>query len=267
MLGGRAPMCAGPNCSARTLLQSIRNRHHGINFEDRWYCCETCFQLALREKIRELLTSQGQPAKARNSRVPLGLLLLSRGSLTPEQLRIALDYQRGTACNFGEAVLQLGYATPSQITSAVAAQWACPVFSLTDRKIETQVKIPKRLLDLYKFMPVHFAEKERRLMIAFVYGVHHQLLYTVGHMTSSTVAPCFITAQEFDARSSSVPELPDNTLVFELAADPAEIVRIMTNYALQLTVENVRIGRCCDYLWARMWGSNREMDLLFRVTD
>ena len=267
MLGGRAPMCAGLNCTARTLLQSFRHRHQGINFEDRWYCGEKCFHLAVNEKIRELLTSQSKPAKARNSRIPLGLLLLSRGSLTPEQLRIALDYQRGTACNFGEAVLQLGYATPNQVTSAVAAQWACPVFSLTDRKVETQVKIPKRLLDLYKFMPVHFAEKERRLMIAFVYGVHHQLLYTVGHMTSSIVAPCFITAHEFETRSLATPEPLDNTLVFELVSDPAEIVRIMRNYALQLAVENVRLGRCCDYLWARMWGRNREMDLLFRVRD
>jgi hypothetical protein len=248
-------------------LQSLRHREQGIKFEDRWYCGESCFELAVREKIRELLTPQSTPGKARNSRIPLGLLLLSRGVLTPEQLRIALDQQRSTACNFGEAVSQLGYATPDQVTSAVAAQWACPVFSLRDLRMGTQVKIPKRLLDLYKVLPVHFIEKERRLMIAFVYGVHHQLLYTIGHMTSSTVAPCFITAHEFETHSSSAPELPDDTVVFEQVVDPTEIVRITRNYALQLAVKNVRIGRCCDYLWARMWGRSREMDLLFRVSD
>jgi len=213
------------------------------------------------------MTSRGKPVKARNSRVPVGLLLLSRGILTAEQLRSALDHQRRTGLNFGEVVQQLGFATPEQVTAAVAAQWACPVFSLGDRRLELQVRIPRQFLELYRMLPVHFVESERRLLIGFVSGIQHQVLYTIGYMTSCTVAPCFITAREYEQHlySPSTSFLRDDELVFEQIVEIAEMARITTSYVVQLGAERVRMGKCRDYLWVRIWGRKREMDLLFRV--
>jgi hypothetical protein len=261
------PRCADSSCSTKSLLQTIAQRHHGMTFEDRWYCGGDCLEQVVKGKIAELVTSQRKPAKARSSRVPLGLLLLSRGILTAEQLKAALDHQRLTHLNFGDAAQQLGFATQEQVTAAVAAQWACPVFPVGDRRLGMQIRIPRQFLELYGMLPVHFVENERRVLIGFVSSVQHQVLYAIGHMTSCTVEPCFITAREYESHlySPSTPFLRDDELVFEQIVETAEMARIIRNYVVQLGADRVRVGKCRDYLWTRLWGRKREMDLLFRV--
>jgi len=262
-----APQCGNPSCSTISWLQGLTHHGRGMKVENDWYCGADCFEHVVKAKIAEMMTSQDKPAKARSSRVPLGLLLLSRGILTPEQHKAALDYQRSTQLNFGDAVQQLGFATPEQVTAAVAAQWACPVFPLGDRPQGVQIRIPRQFLDLYGMLPVHYSEIERRLLIGFVSGVQHQLLYTIAQMISCTVAPCFITAREYESHlnSPSSPFLRDYELVFDQIVETTEMARVTTNYVVQLAAERVRMGKCRDYLWVRIWGRKQEMDLLFRV--
>jgi len=265
--GDWVPQCGNSSCSPKSLLQVFGHRRRGMKVENDWYCGTDCFEQVVKAKIEELKTSQGKPSKARSSRVPLGLLLLSRGVLTSEQLKLALDHQKLTELDFGDAVQQLGFATPEQVTAAVAAQWACPVFPLGDRLLGTHLRIPRQFLDLYEMLPVHYAENERRLMIGFVRSVHHQVLYTIGHITSCTVVPCFITAREYELHlnSPSTPFLRDYELVFDEIVETTEMARVTTNYVVQLAAERMRMGICRDYLWARIWGRKQEMDLLFRV--
>ena len=130
-----------------------------------------------------------------------------------------------------------------------------------------QLRIPRQLLELYGMLPVHYAENERRLMIGFVRSVQHQVLYMIGHITSCTVVPCFITAREYELHlnSPSTPFLCDSELVFDEVVELAEMARVTTNYVVQLAAERFRLGKCRDYVWARIWGHKQEMDLLFRV--
>ena len=238
-----------------------------MSIEDDWYCGALCFEQVIRGKIEELMTTPNKTAKAHSSRVPLGLLLLSRGILTSEQLRLALEHQRLNGVDFGAAAQQLGFATEEQVTAAVAAQWACPVFPLGDRLLDVQIRIPRQFLELYGMLPVHYSENERRLLIGFVRGVQHQVLYTIEHIISCTVAPCFITAREYEyhLNSPSSPFLSDHELVFDRIVDTAEMARTTANYVVQLAAERVRLGKCRDYVWARIWGRKQEIDLLFRV--
>lgn len=237
--------------------------------DERWYCSPKCFELAVKATIAEMMTFQGRAVKTRTPRVPLGLLLLQRGILTADQLKTALEQHRSTGVNFGDSVQQLGFATPEQVTSAVAAQWGCPVFPLGDRPLDVPVRIPRRFLELYGILPVHYADTDRRLLIGFVNGVRHQILSTIGHMTSCAVAPCFITAREYKMHlhSTSTPLPQEDELVFENIIETGEMARVTTNYVVQLAAERVRLGKCLDYLWTRIWGRNREMDLIFRVRN
>jgi len=262
-----APRCTNPACKGRTFLSSFKRRYSGINLAEEWYCGPECFEAAAATKIRDLSAAQGKAITRQGARIPLGLLLLSRGILTTEQIRLVLNRQRETAENFGDAAQELGFATPDQVTSAVAAQWACPVFPLGERQPAIPVRIPRRVLELYRMLPVHFAEKERRLLIGFVNSVHHQILYTIEHMTSCVVAPCFITGQEFERtlRATAPADPRDSELLFDQVMDAAEMAQITRNYAVQLGSARTRLGRCRDYLWARIWGREREMDLLFRL--
>jgi hypothetical protein len=261
------PQCANPTCTTKGLFQTFAHRKHRLSVDGQWYCGQNCFEQAVKAKMEELMTSQGKPAKARSSRIPLGLLLLQRGILTAEQLKVALEQHRLTGTNFGDVVQQLAFATQEQVTAAVAAQWACPVFSLGEKRLEVQVRIPRQLLELYGMLPVHFSESESKLLIGFVSGVQHQVLYTIGHMTSCMVAPCFITAREYDLHLHSplTTFLRDDEVVFDQIVETAEMARITTNHVMQFAAEGVRLGKCRDYLWVRILGPKLEKDLLFRV--
>lgn len=261
------PQCANPACAKKSLFETIARRRHRLSVDGQWYCGQNCFEQAVKGKMEELMTSQGKPAKARSSRIPLGLSLLQRGILTAAQLKVALEQHRLTGANFGDVVQQLAFATQEQVTAAVAAQWGCPVFSIGHRRLEVPVRLPRQFLELYGMIPVHFVESERKLLIGFVSGVQHQMLHSIGHMTSCMVAPCFITAREYDLHLHSplTTFLRDHELVFDQIVETAEMARIATNYVMQLSAERVRLEKCRDYLWVRIWGCKREMDLLFRV--
>jgi len=96
----------------------------GTRLFEQWFCSPACFEYGAQHKIVELLSARDKQEKPPTLRMPLGLLLLSRGILSHEQLKIALDHQRVSGANFGDVVQQLGFATQQQVTAAVAAQWA-----------------------------------------------------------------------------------------------------------------------------------------------
>lgn len=261
------PGCANPECRGNPIKQAMSKRHFGVLLAQEWFCGTECFEQGARKKIRELLASRYRPERPTPLRMPLGLLLLSRGILTHEQLKVALDSQRTTGSNFGDAVQELGFATAQQVTAAVAAQWACPVFSLGERPPVTEVRIPRRLIEVYGMLPVHYSEMGRRLMVAFVTRVQHHVLYTIEHMTQCTTTPCFITAGDYRRGMESWSFVsPENDLTFDRANSTGEIARMVRSYVNQAGAEMAQFGVCRDYLWARVKG-RQEIDLLFRLGD
>jgi len=50
--------------------------------------------------------------------MPLGLMLVSRGSITEDQLRTAKERQQATQQEMGAILLSLGFADEDQITAA-----------------------------------------------------------------------------------------------------------------------------------------------------
>ena len=61
-------------------------------------------------------------AKATDLR-PLGLILVQRGVLTPDELDVALAEQEDVGGLLGEILIRRGYASRPQITEALAEQY------------------------------------------------------------------------------------------------------------------------------------------------
>ena len=259
------PGCSNPSCTSKSFVYAVSRRHVGIRLFEQWFCGADCFEEGTRQKITELLSVRHNQDKAPVLRMPLGLLLLSRGVLTHEQVKTALDQQKATGANFGDVVQELGFATEQHVTAAVAAQWACPVFSLGERQLPEEVRVPKSLLELYGMLPVHFSEIGRKLMVGFVTRVQHHILYTIEQMASCSASPCFISASEYRRRVQSYAVAPaENELIFDRTTGTAEIAKLVRNYANQLGADQTRFGMCRDFLWVRLLG-RQEMDLLFRI--
>lgn len=261
------PECANSACTAKSLMQAVSKRMTGIRLFEQWFCGPDCFEAGARQKIVELLSLRNAQEKPPAMRMPIGLLLLSRGVLTQEQIKLALDQQRQTGANFGDVLQELGFATQQHVTAAVAAQWACPVFSLGDRPLPAEIHVPTCLLQLYEMLPVHFSAVGRRLMIGFVSRVQHHILYTIEQITSCTATPCFISADEYRNHLRSLASATaDNQLLFDRSNNTAEIARLVRNYVNQTGAAEARFGMCRDHLWVRIFG-RQEMDLLFRMQN
>jgi len=259
------PGCANPACKGNPLKHAVSKRHFGVWLSQEWFCGSDCFEQGARKKIRELLTARYSAEKPPALRMPLGLLLLSRGILTHDQLKTALERQRSIGGSIGDIVQEFGFATAQQVTAAVAAQWACPVFSMGDRPPVTDVRIPRRLLEVYGMLPVHYSEVGGRLMVGFVTRVQHHLLYTIEHMTGCTATPCFITAGDYRRGLESWSFISaENDLTFDRASSIGEIARMVRSYVNQAGAESARFGVCQDFLWVRVRG-RQEIDLLFRL--
>ena len=265
---GSSSACCGESCASRNSLWTRAGRRDGIRIANKWYCSPECFEPAAEKQIAELCAAPVRPGQGQKSRIPLGLILYSRGVLTKDQLQNVLDRHKESGANVGDAAQQLGFATAEQVTAAVASQWSFPVFPLGDQSVVLPVRIPRVLLELYSILPVHLVEQGRRLLIGFVNGVQYQILYTIEHMTTYTVEPCFITAQDYERQLSLPSPAPrDDEHLFEETMSFTEMARITRSYAVQLGAVQARLGKCRNFVWVRICGGKQDMDLLFRVAS
>jgi hypothetical protein len=258
--------CANAACSKSALAQSLLWRRPGLLVEEQWCCSPACCEVLAAKRIADLVSLAKQAAGPRPKRMPLGLLLMSRSILNAEQLKLALEEQRVRGTNFGEAAQSLGFVSAEQITSAVAAQWGCPVFTIKDRRLP-EVRIPLVLSQFYGMLPVHCVESGNKVCIACVDTVHHPILCTVEHMTGWTTMPCFITGSEYQELLRELMAAPrENEITFEEGRSASEITGMIREHLSKISAQMVRIGICRDYLWARLANEERELDLMFRFS-
>lgn len=257
--------CANPNCSTSSFRKRLLAQFSGVFIAEEWYCCPDCFESAAQKKLSQILAAEKKNGSRQVLRMPLGLMLLQRQILTAEQLTKALRHQQASGANIGEVVQQLGYATEQQVTSAVAAQWGCPVFTPRDKAVMGGIKIPRILMERHRFLPVHFVEAGSKLLVGFVEAVHNQILSTLESMTACTAVPCFITPTAFRQGLSTRIASNDREVIFEHDCSAANVARVARNYLIQLNARRARFGLCRDILWARVQGGRQEMDLLFQA--
>jgi hypothetical protein len=178
---------------------------------------------------------------------------------------MARNKQQTEGVNLGIALQSLGFATAEQVTSAVAAQWSCPVFALAGRTLSVPVSLPRRLQEQYEFLPVHFVESEKRLTVGFVRRVEYQILSTIEKVIGGGALPCFITERDFQRNLHATRPSLNNEVMSEGPMSAAEIGRVGRNYVYRLRARAIRMGMCRDYLWMRLWSNQQQTDLLFQV--
>lgn len=234
--------------------------------QDEWFCGPDCFENALARTLTTLNVSAGKPQPAHRNRVPLGLTLLSRGYLSEGQLKTALEQHRATGLRLGDVIMRLGFATEQQVTAALAVQWGHPVFPLRSTTSDTAVRIPTRLLELNRMLPVYYAEASKRLLVGFADGVDYGILDAIAQVLPCIPSPCIIAASEYRNRLESiVTQTRGKEVAFDGESSPREMAHIIRNYAVQTYAEEMRFAACGDHLWTRLNGRRHEMDILFRL--
>ena len=232
-----------------------------------WFCTDHCLEREVESVVEGILFKKGSVTRAPH-RMPLGLLLLSRGSLNKDQLQTALLTQRREPTDkIGQWLQRLGYVTEKQVVSALALQWGTPVLVFPE-EIAPQSTVPWELLNALRIMPVRLALTKGTLYVAFSDSVDHAVLRAIEQMTGWSTSPCIVSDRAMDRLlSTNNSSERDYSHTFENVFEPAEIARITVSYAGRLRASEVKLTECGAYIWARLKDGRRDSDVLFRVSS
>jgi hypothetical protein len=264
----RAPICGNAGCAhPRTFLSRMRSKASGVRLHGAWYCSPECLERA----VAELLQPRSASVRvASGHRIPLGLILLSRQQLRPEQLQAALDAQRTAgAGKIGHWLQGMKLVTEQQLTSALARQWSCPVLRADPLLFAGHrvPEIPLLLLECFHMIPIDFVEATATLHVAFGEGIEYAALYAIEKMLGCRTEPCIVASTVLQQSLLALIERRGRAeVVFDRVADTAEFARILRSYAHRLAASEVRLAPCGPYVWLRLERSRRSpVNLLLRT--
>lgn len=251
-----APICGYADCvHARSPWGRIRRRSWGVFLKGTRYCQSGCLELALKE-VLEGARPVPQRAAVASHRIPLGLLLLSRQQLAACDLRTALEAQRTAGRGrIGEWLQQLGFATESQITAALARQWSCPVLRTRLGTIGASrfPPIPLLLLEAFQMIPVDLVQSTGTLLIAFSEGIDYTVLYAIEQMLGYRTEACLVCPSSLQKSLQALARHRESRdVVFDRVKDAEECARIIGSYAANLPAREVRLAQCGEHLWIRL---------------
>lgn len=240
-----------------------------LRLEGRSYCKQGCWEEAATREFQRLL-SRARAGNPVPHRMPLGLLLLSQGSLTDVQLRHALELQRESGSGrLGDWLIELGYVPEEKVTAALSMQWGCPVYPMQSGNISVATEfLPKTLMETGRVVPLHVQADQKVAYLAFLDRVDYTLLYSIERMTGYRTMPCVASPSRLrqtlvKLRSSS----RTREVVFDAAMAAVDMARIARNYGDAVGARDVSIARCAEFIWVRCSRASGATDLLFRAGE
>jgi Type II secretion system (T2SS), protein E, N-terminal domain len=259
------------SCQRSLALRHLSAQNVGIRMHGTWYCSARCFRWAAEQEVLRLLKPVTEQA-ARVSRMPLGLNLISQGLLTVEQLKKATEEQKEAGGEIGELLVRQGAVSEKQVTAVRATEWGCPVFTVPKHAIRIEINLPSSLMHIYTMIPVHYAVRTNLLLVGFVHNVEYGLLYAIEQITGCETKPCFVTPSDFQTQMQHQQQelgqpglTPARELKFENIQTAEEIADNLCTSGLEIEAEEAIVGKCKDYLWARLKTGPQAIDLLFRA--
>ena len=255
--------CGLATCHNKLLMRPVPAKSTGIRIGQDWYCGVDCFVAAVRSPLAAL-SARRVMEMPRNPRLSLGLALLSKGFLTEEQLRLATELSREHGADLEDTLLALGWTSEKHLAAARSAQWGYPVVNQERAGRVVEVGVPLSLLRAFSAAPLFYSASNKRLVLGFVERVDHRLLQSIEQVAGYRAEPCFLTREEFDAQMRCV-ALPAfyEEVVAEQDSEPAQMARTLGRYALDAAATDAGFAQCKSWVWARLMGKRRIVDVLF----
>jgi hypothetical protein len=260
--------CANRDCHRGKLWSRWLTRTESVQFAGENYCCAACAEDALELAIGNYL-SHCRPEAGRPFRIPLGLVLISRGSLTNPQLQAALNLQREQpAKRLGALLSEMGLLTEEDLVAALGVQWSCPVYPLEKGRAQLDCVglLPFAVSQSCGVLPVHHSPATGMLHLAFTKRIDHTLLYSIEQMLGYRIAPC-VASERAVAEVLHLMRRPliAQETVFDSIRQSREMARIAVNYASKLHAAKVLATVVADYIWLRLENSFGMHHLLFQT--
>ena len=203
--------------------------------------------------IREIEGQRGSQETHRH-RIPLGLLMMEQGWISPDQLRRALAAQRSAGTGrLGQWLVEQRAATEESVTRALGLQWSCPVLSPESHENATlAAAMPLLFVDAFAALPLRLAAG-KVLYLGFEEGLDPVLALAVERINGLRVECGMVRESLFG---------PAHARLLEARFPSAELVEAVSPLAaanaLARSVERSRpvasrLVRVHDCLWLRSW--------------
>jgi len=262
--------CMGPSCGDRRLRSLLPAR---IQLQQGWCCSPECFQEAFQTLAVEHLRTASVPVPPHRHRVPLGLLLLSRGLINQAQLRQALELQSsyGTG-RVGDWLVRNGALSEEDVAAGVALQWSRPIFRLPESSGWHQCRgwVPLTILETLRMLPLHFALSRRRLYMGFTQSIDFHACAALAMIFECKLEACIVTDSTLDNIFEQLRGLSSYDHVQDIAFDhideAAEISGIVRQYAQYTQARQIRLAPVGPFLWVRIHGQ-KIIHLTFRARE
>jgi hypothetical protein len=194
--------------------------------------------------------------------------MLSMGLISNESLQAALQAQRNARKGrVGDWLRQQGAVTESQVTRALAAQWALPVYPLEKRgaNLDCAHVVPFHLLDAFQMLPVHRSPAGGVLHVAFSSRVDYTVLYAIEQMLESRTEPCLAQESYIERALERLRQEGGSTDIHIVGPmEPSIISRATLEQVSEFGTQEVRVVGCANNIWVRLHAPHQARDLLFR---
>lgn len=246
--------CMNADCNTGWLR--LWRRRNVPRFEGQWACSADCM-LALIEQAVQRELGDGTPLepKKHKHRIPLGLLMLSHGWITQEQLRRALDSQKeaGGKARIGAWLMRQCNLSEEKVTRALSMQWGCPVLSFSGHPLETMsTLIPRLLLDTYGMVPLRNGSS-RVAYLAFEDRLDSSVALAVERMNGIHIEPGVVTASQFLRAQERIMRAPFPKAQLVEAKSSTLVAREIAAVIERLRPHQARLVRMHRYFWLRVW--------------
>ncbi len=229
-----------------------------------WYCSIDCFVKAARKRIFALVDGRSI-TMPHTPRVSIGSVMLSKGYLTAEQLRDARCQSLQNGEEIEETLVRLGLVDEWHLASARASQWGHPVLGRDRISQLVDADLPLTLMKAFSAVPLHYCKSSKRMVIGFVYRVEHSLLHSLEQVTGCQVEPCFITPTELHYQMERLEAARESKeVILDASMTAAELANVVGGLALEMRARDVSVSRCQDFVWIRLAGKQRMIDVLFQ---
>ncbi len=258
------PQCSNPRC-ASGWLQLWRKRRVPV-VEGGWLCSPECTRARMEDLLGREQAGVG-PVGTYRHRVPVGLVLLTRGWIKHEHLRDALEAQRnGCGMRLGEWLVANRGLDETRLAHALGLQWSCPVFSLDKHGGGPPVtSVPRLLSEGFGFVPLRRAASGI-IYLAFEDRIDHSLTLAIERVTGMRVESGLLPASEFRAAQERHRHCRFARARVIEAGSLSLLAEAFAKHIEKQKPTESRMARVRGLFWLRMWrAAGTEEDVIGSV--
>lgn len=250
------PSCSNPQC--RTGRLHLWRSHVKPVFEGGWACSPQCMRDLIGAAVRRDMggrdVEECYPPLPHRHRVPLGLVMVAQGWITPLQLRSALESQKtANAGRLGEWLVREHGVDEHLVTRALSLQWSCPVFSVEHYRPEVVTAVvPRLLVDAFGILPIRVAA-QRILYIGFEEQIDSCVTLALERMLGLRVESGLVGSAQFrSAHEGLLASVFPRSRLLEFPNAETMVAGLSRIVEKERHAE-ARLVRLYDWFWLRLW--------------